>query len=44
MTAVACFLVRAFGNADGEHGNPALVVVVPVGPSITSQITALYDL
>ncbi|MGI5417900.1 PhzF family phenazine biosynthesis protein [Actinomadura luteofluorescens] len=32
-----CMLARAFVNAEGAHGNPALVVVEPEGATATSQ-------
>ncbi|GAA0217412.1 PhzF family phenazine biosynthesis protein [Actinomadura nitritigenes] len=33
---IKCWLVRAFVNAAGEHGNPALVVVEPEASSVTA--------
>ncbi|MEV8048021.1 PhzF family phenazine biosynthesis protein [Streptomyces griseoluteus] len=33
---VNCWLVRAFVNAEGMHGNPALVVAEPEGTAVTA--------
>ncbi|MEV5711059.1 PhzF family phenazine biosynthesis protein [Actinoallomurus sp. NPDC052274] len=32
-----CMLARAFVNAEGEYGNPALVVIEPDGASVTAD-------